>query len=262
MSLADRPPVNAVHFENGALIAAGKSAGAVGVASAYADASGAGIVVVRGTTYTEPTAAAQREVVSSNANDTSAGTGARTLRIIYYDGSGAGPLTTDVTLNGTTAVATSVSDIRFVEYMHLLTVGSNGTNAGTITLRLLSAGATIGTIAISDGRTYWAHHYVAASRTCQITELIAGMTHAKGTVFLRAISMLTANAFERQITGSIRLGPQGAGAAAAPSPLQPSLVFPFRTLYINGPARVAAYVDPDGAVASNIAQVSFGFMDV
>jgi hypothetical protein len=253
-----------VGWSEGSLITAGKSSGAAGVVAAYAAATGTPITVVRATTYTERTTAAQLEVVSSDVNDdgSPAGTGARTLRIVYYDDGCLGPFTTDVVLNGTTAVATTATNIRFVEAIYLLTVGSNGTNVGTITLRALGGGAVVGTIAVSDGRTYWGHHYVAAARVCQIAELTAAMTLAKGSVFLRRIDVLTTDAFEMQITSQLRLGPAAAGAAATPSPFAPSLVFPFGSLYVLGPARVTAYVDPDAAVANNVAFAGFSFLDV
>ncbi|MGH7177018.1 MAG: hypothetical protein ACREJC_06545 [Tepidisphaeraceae bacterium] len=265
MAFDDRPIINAVGYSEGSLITAGKSEGAAGLTVAYGAAAAAPITVVRATAYTEPTVAAQLEVVSSSANDDGAplGTGAQTLRIVYYDGNCDGPFTTDVVMNGLTAVATTATDIRFIECMHCLTVGSNGTNVGTITLRGLGGGAVIGTIAASDGKTFWGHHYVGVGRVGQITELTAAMTLAKGTVFLRAIAVMTANAFERQITASYRLGSSATGAAATPAPFaQGSLVFPFATLYVSGPARVTAYVDPDSAVANNVAHVSFGFLDV
>jgi len=264
MSRTDRPIVNAVGFSEGALIAAGQSSGAAGLVAAYTAAAAASITVVRATVYTEPGAAAQLEVISSSANDDGAppGTGARTIRIVYYDGTCAGPFTTDVIMNGTAAVATGVSNIRFVECMHLLTVGNNGTNVGTITLRGLGGGAYVGSIAASDGRTFWGHHYIATGRIGQVLELNAALTNAKGTAFLRSIDVLTVDAFEQQITASMRIGPAAAGAAAAPSPLQPSLVFPFGCLFVTGPARVSAYVRPDAAVVGNLAHVSFSFLDV
>ncbi len=66
----------------------------------------------------------QMSVVSEDAGDTSAGTGVRTLRIHYLDASW-DEQTEDVTMNGTTAVDTVATDIRFVNDMYSLTVGSN-----------------------------------------------------------------------------------------------------------------------------------------
>ena len=54
------------------------------------------IKTVERTTYTEQTTNAQRSFASSSANDTAAGTGARTIKITYYDASGNGPYTETV----------------------------------------------------------------------------------------------------------------------------------------------------------------------
>lgn len=78
------------------------------------------------------------EVVSSSANDAAAGTGARTVTIIYLNPSGA-VLSETVTLNGTSAVATVATNIWRILDMWCASFGSGGTNAGTITLRVVSA---------------------------------------------------------------------------------------------------------------------------
>ncbi len=77
------------------------------------------------TMATPDPAGEQMTVISEDAQDTSAGTGVRTLRIHYLDASG-DEQTEDVTMNGTTGVNTAASDIRFVNDMYSLTVGSNG----------------------------------------------------------------------------------------------------------------------------------------
>ena len=81
-----------------------------------------------------PTPAAageQMSVVSESVNDASAGTGIRTLRIEYLDAAG-DEQTEDVILNGTTVVNTTATDIRFVQNMYALTVGSLKASAGII----------------------------------------------------------------------------------------------------------------------------------
>lgn len=87
--------------------------------------------------YVFPTGAMQMEVVSSDANDTSAGTGVRTIRIWYLK-SDYSEATTDVILNGTTPVATSVSDIFRVNNVRVLTTGTGYKAAGNIDVRHLS----------------------------------------------------------------------------------------------------------------------------
>jgi hypothetical protein len=69
-------------------------------------------------------------VSSSNANDTSAGTGARTIQISGLDGS-YNEVSETITMNGQTAVTTSNSYIRMNRAL-VLTAGSGGANAGII----------------------------------------------------------------------------------------------------------------------------------
>jgi len=68
----------------------------------------------------------QMTVVSDdNADNGATATGVLTLRLHYIDAAGA-EQTEDITMNGTTDVDTVATDIRFVNDMYSLTVGSNG----------------------------------------------------------------------------------------------------------------------------------------
>jgi hypothetical protein len=74
----------------------------------------------------------QMTVISENNADNGAtATGVLTLSISYLDASG-NEQTTIVTMNGTTAVDLTPSDVRFVQDMQTLTVGSNGAAEGNI----------------------------------------------------------------------------------------------------------------------------------
>ena len=146
-------------------------------------------VPVRYTTYTEQTTNGQRSLISSSANDSSAGTGARQVRITYLDQTGAGPFTETVTLNGTTAVNTVNTNICFIERMDVVSVGSGGFNAGTISL-YTGTGATgtvIGTIGLGavvsgqgDNQTFWAHHYVPTGTSVTGYAVYVGIIAAAG----------------------------------------------------------------------------------
>lgn len=195
--------------------------------------------VLRATTYTEPSSVQQMELVSSSTSDTSVGTGTRTVRITYYDGSMNGPFTEDVIMNGTTPVDTVATDIRFIDSIVSLTVGSNGTNVGTISLRNTAGSQTFGTIALGDGRTYWGHHYVGLDRKCFIERLIIGCTGNNGLVMLRSSSVLTSDAFDKQFTSPIRV-----------ANTQPSQVYDLNPIYVNGPSRITLYWDADSATSA------------
>ena len=77
-----------------------------------------------------PAAPTIMKISSSSADDTSAGTGARTVYILGINGTG-GYVSETVTLNGQTAVNT-VHEYDAIEQMVVMSVGSGGVNAGTI----------------------------------------------------------------------------------------------------------------------------------
>tara|TARA_R100000005_G_C4929909_1_gene159391 strand:+ start:28 stop:798 length:771 start_codon:yes stop_codon:yes gene_type:complete len=84
----------------------------------------------QGGLYVYPPSATTMTVSSSDANDTSAGTGARTVQIFGLDGS-YNEVSETIILNGQTAVTTTNSYLR-VNRALVLTAGSGGANAGVI----------------------------------------------------------------------------------------------------------------------------------
>lgn len=150
-------------------------------AQGYTSTSATSGKVIRATTYTPQGANAQRSVNSTSANDTSAGTGARTVTINYLDTSFTLKSET-VTLNGVTAVATTNTDIAYIESIVVATVGSGGGNVGTIQVWTNNngTGSIWGSIAASDNQTFWAHHYVPANVTCYLVGFSAGATVVAG----------------------------------------------------------------------------------
>jgi hypothetical protein len=222
-------------------IAIGNVNGLSAVRGGYCSTSSTTITAIRATVYTEPTSAQQMRLVSSNANDSSAGTGSRTIEITYYDGSLNGPFTEIVTMNGTTPVNTVATNIRFIEKLRTLTIGSNGTNVGTISIQNIGGGTTFGSIAISDGVTYWTHHYVPSGKKCFITRIQSGCQGNSGVIFPRYISVLTANAHEEQIIASART-----------TTAQPSQIYDWDNFYVTGPGRICLYFRSDSATANTI----------
>jgi hypothetical protein len=83
-----------------------------------------------GGTVPHPTVASVLQISSSSANDTSAGTGARTVAIVGVDGD-YNVVSETVTLNGQTAVNTTNSYL-YVNEFYVTSVGSGGVNAGNI----------------------------------------------------------------------------------------------------------------------------------
>ena len=190
----------------------GTRTGVVGAIISLGGGTANTLQIMRATPYTEPASNAQRSMASSSANDTAAGTGARTVEITYYTTTGTGPFTETITLNGTTPVNTVATNIRFIEELDVETVGSGGANAGTISLfgSTAGGGGTVGTIGVGniltgvgDNRTLWAHHYVEAGVTASLSTLIVGaQSGGSGTsarFFVKSTEVLVANAVERLI---------------------------------------------------------------
>jgi hypothetical protein len=201
---------------------------------------------INGTPYTEQTTNAQRSIASASANDTSAGTGARQVEIKYYDQTMVGPFTETVTLNGTTAVATSNSNICFIESIRVTSVGSGSSNAGIITLYVnnTGGGGTIGTIGTGnvisgagDNRTFWGHHYVAdgyesSLATLVASALVSGAT-ATATFLLRARNTIVSTSPDIQVGEFLALNQAVVRALGIP-------------IRLTGPARVTVYGIPSG----------------
>jgi hypothetical protein len=202
---------------------------------------------VRATTYTQQSTNAQRSVSSGSASDTSAGTGARQILITYYTATMTGPFTETVTMNGTTPVNTTNTNICFIEKMDVISVGSNGSNIGIISLFVSTGGAggTIGTIGINnivnargDNQTLWAHHYIASGVNLNLTSYMTGTNTNQGaTTFLMSIDPTVTTSPEKQITDSVVF-------SANTSSVVRNFVVPLR---LAGPLRITLYVVPAGS---------------
>lgn len=116
--------------------------------------------------YTFLAAASILEVLSDNAADAAAGTGARTVLVSGLDASYV-EISETVTLNGVTPVATINSYLR-VNSAIVTTAGSSETNTGTITVRVTGGGTTQAVIGADDGITAQGVFSVPAGHTLQI----------------------------------------------------------------------------------------------
>lgn len=220
----------------------------------YLTTANTAFVAARASTYIEDTAATQRSVVSSSNSDDGSptGTGAHIVRITYYDNNLNGPFTEDVTLNGTAAVNTVASDIRFIEQLEVIQVGSNGANVGTISLRQNTGGggSTLASINAGENITFFAHHYIPDGKYSVIRLLYVGALGNSGRLVGRSTNPLAANQVEKQI------GPQLRVQASAPS-LIADLSQP---LVVTGPAKYTMYFRSDSNTANTIF-CGFGFED-
>lgn len=103
--------------------------------------AGAQVIARVGAAVTYITTAGAFEVLSSSANDTAAGTGARTIEVKGLDSSW-NEFTETVTMNGVTPVALVNSSAFRINSAKVLTAGSGLTNAGNIDVRTVT-GSTV-----------------------------------------------------------------------------------------------------------------------
>lgn len=174
-----------------------------GVREGYITSTSTATSLVRASLWADPGGGAQRSVVSSSASDTSAGTGVRTIRVTYYRSDGSGPFTEDKTMNGTTGVAFTETDLRFVERVETITVGSNGAPVGNIDVVANNngTGTVLGRLNTGENVTLWAQHWIPPGAVMNVTSIWAGNrstgilgSGSSGRAMARRQALLTANA--------------------------------------------------------------------
>lgn len=144
-------------------------------------------------------AGGQVNVQSTSADDTSDGTGARAVRLNYLDADGA-ENSEDVTLNGTTPVATQATDIKFIQCMHLTDVGTGLAAAGDITVT--DNGDEYSQISSGDTRCTSSFRMVPTGKRLIVTDRAASSISA--TADTRSIVKVVSNS----ILGELFEGPR------------------------------------------------------
>jgi hypothetical protein len=217
----------------------------------YVIAAAAASISVRAATYVPQGTDAQRSIKSSSALDTAAGTGCRTVVINYLNTAMALKQDT-VVLNGVTAVNTNATDIRFIESMVCATTGTDLTNDGNIQLftGLAGAGSVMAQMNVSDGATFYDHHYVPAGVTCYVISATGGATLAAGRVFLSRTGDPRATNLPFLQIGDIAIH-------APATSVDHSYVVP---LAVPGPDLIIGRETPLTAVANNLAFGSFDYI--
>lgn len=115
-------------------------------------------------------AATALEVVSDNAADAAAGTGARTARVDGLDANYA-EVSQTVTLNGTTPVALATPLLR-VNGALIMSAGSGKTNAGSLSVRDAGAGTVRSIVPAGYGITRQSVFTVPAGWTLQVVSML------------------------------------------------------------------------------------------
>ena len=131
-----------------------------------------------------PTIASVLSISSSSANDTSAGTGARTVYVEGLDGD-YNVVSETVILNGQTAVST-VEEYLYVNAFYVITAGSGGQNAGNINAGTGTVTAGVPAvlydiIAAGYNNRTTGHYCVPAGYTAYMIEGLFSSGQASGT---------------------------------------------------------------------------------
>lgn len=126
-------------------------------------------VLVSARTYNEPASQAQRSVKSTSANDSNpSGSGAKEVRITYLD-SNYVLKTEDVLLNGTGAVNTVATDIRFIERFEVIK-GAAAAGAVELFPNTGGTGTAICGLGVGTEQAFLCHHYVPAGKRAWIVQ--------------------------------------------------------------------------------------------
>ena len=133
----------------------------------------------------------QMSVVSTSANDASSGSGIRTLQIHYLDANLAEQSET-VTLNGVTPVNTVATNIRFIQYIHMLTYGSGKCAAGNISIS--NGGTTYGYVSTGSTRCASSVRMVPAGKRMVVTSFYGGAS--SGSAAAKVIVHISTPSFE------------------------------------------------------------------
>lgn len=144
-------------------------------------------------TTTIPTpadAGEQMTVVSEHATDTIAGVGVQKIKLHYLDATGA-EQTEEIEMNGTTGVDTVAIDMRFINDMYTVQVGSNGVSVGHIKIyKKGSVGLVYSMIEAGGNRALVPHRMVPIGKKLLIKEWHSTEAQAKRVAYrLRSTDM-------------------------------------------------------------------------
>lgn len=126
--------------------------------------------------YVAPTAARVHNITSSSVNDTSAGTGMRTVLIRGVDAS-YNAVSETITMNGTSNVATANSYLH-IHLMQSQSAGSGGVNAGTITATAQTDATVTCSMVIGTGQSESSIYLVPTGYTAYIMMVRARMNNS------------------------------------------------------------------------------------
>lgn len=147
-----------------------------------ADVWDGGYTVASGGTsliWVAPTQARTHTIASTDANDTSGGTGARTVRISGLTSWSTAEVSEDITMNTGSPPVTSNSYV-IIHRMFVLTKGATSVNIGDITATATTDGTVTARIRPGEGQTQMAIYGIPSTQSMYIGRIYANMNKASG----------------------------------------------------------------------------------
>lgn len=139
--------------------------------------------------WVSPTAARQHAIASSSGSDTSAGVGARTVRIRGLIDWDTPEITEDIVMNGTTSVTTTQSYV-IINSMDVLTKGATSSNVGIITAFAITDATVTSQIRAGEGHTHQSIYGISSLDLMYIGRLYANANKAGGATGFADVSLL------------------------------------------------------------------------
>jgi hypothetical protein len=162
-------------------------------------------------TWTAPTAARVHQIVSTDVDDdstpTGTGDGCLTLRVYGLTSWDSAEVSEDITMNGTTNVATSNSYV-IIHRMEALTWGASGPNIGTITATADTDNTITAQIEAGAGQTQMAIYGFPSTHAVYVRSYYASMLRQSSAAWVN-ISLLLNPIPDTELTAFITKHTQG-----------------------------------------------------
>ena len=200
--------------------------------------------------WVAPTQARIHQIVSGDANDTSGGTGARTIRIYGLTGWGAAEVSEDITMNGITNVATSNSYV-IIHRMKVLTKGATAVNIGAITATADTDGTVTAQMNDGEGQTQMAIYGIPSTQIAYMSRYYGTINKSAGVVATVNFSLLVNPEPDVELTNFLIKNTRGLQSTGTSSD-----TWPFNSHFkIVGPAIIKV----QGRASANDVEASAGF---
>lgn len=147
------------------------------------------VIWANGTWEAPPAIGVRLSIVSTSIEDSVGGTGIRTVEVHYLD-TNLEIQTESITMNGTTAVLTTATDIRFVQCAHMVTFGSTKASVGVITFNNSATAVTYNQMDAQSNRCSSSARMVPKGKRALIMGLV-GSSVSGNAAASTAISMAT-----------------------------------------------------------------------